>query len=285
MNDRALAPSYDSAEGRQRLRDQLQDVRRELLEAEARLAQEQAAVNAFRLHCRLKLDSWIDTLLSLQTRRQALLTRLELLRQAREVGLSSDEADAFWQSETDEAEPGAGEPELLLPTDTPRDKMAERRLYRRLARKFHPDLGQTALEVAYRTEMMATVNAAYQNGDGQALYDLVGELDPGELAELAAIETAETRRLRQELLHLARRKRRTERRLSELRRENTARLWQKARTLERDDVHWWEVVRREIEQASDRLRADVTRLEERLRSLEAAPDGAPGTAHDARPRP
>ena len=48
-----------------------------------------------------------------------------------------------------ESDSGDTEEELLLPTDTPRDKAAEKRLYRKLVRKFHPDLGVTAVEIAY----------------------------------------------------------------------------------------------------------------------------------------
>jgi hypothetical protein len=257
------------------LRRAIEAAQRELLAAEADLAREQAEVNAFRLQCRLKLDRWIEQLMALQAERQSLLTRAELRRQAGPAAGSFARDDPFWSEEEDEDGEAAGEEEeLLLPTDVPLDKEAEKRLYRELARRFHPDLGQTALEIAYRTEMMSAVNQAYAAADSQALYDLAGELDPEEASALAAIGSREVRRLKQQLIRLQQRRRRTGQRLVVLREENTARLWRKARRLEKDDTHWWEVVRQEIEGAIERLEAEIARLIELVEPAEVAEDDA-----------
>ena len=261
---RQLTPIQDDTTQVDELGHQIEEAQQALLAAEAELAEEQAAVNAFRMHCRLKLDRWIDRLMDLQAERQSLLTRLELQRQAGPGGGSFGRDDSFWtEEEVEELDPDEDE-ELLLPTDVPRDKAAERRLYRELARRFHPDLGQTALEIAYRTEMMTAVNQAYAAEDSQALYDLAGQLDPEEAAALAAISSVEIRRLRQQLVRLQQRRRRARGRLVVSREENTARLWRKAQRLESDDTHWWEVVRREIELAIGRLEKEVGRLAEIL---------------------
>lgn len=272
MTPDMLQPVDDVEERLDNLQAELDEARRKLLDAEAELAEEQAAVNAFRMHCRLKLDQWIDSLLSLQTEKQALLTRLELLRQAREFGIPAEESDQFWREE----EPFAGSAdedgeELILPTDTPRDKAAEKRLYRRLARKFHPDLGATAVEIAYRTEMMAAVNVAFEGGDVQSLYDLADQLDPQVSQEMAFISSARERRLREQIVRCQQRTRKAGRRLAALRRENTARLWRKAKRLDKDDVHWWEIVRQEIERAIERVQYDVARLRPQVEALESAP--------------
>jgi hypothetical protein len=247
------------------LRRSIEAAQRELLDAEAELAQEQAAVNAFRLHCRLKLDRWIDRLMALQAERQSLMTRLELQRQAGQAGGSFAKDDPFWsEEEVAGDDPAGSEEELLLPTDVPRDKAAEKRLYRELARRFHPDLGQTAIEIAYRTDMMAAVNQAYAAADSQALYDLAGELDPEQAAAISAIPSLKVRRLQQQLVRLQQRRRRVLSRLVVSRDENTARLWRKAQRLESNDTHWWEVVRQEIERAIGRLEDEVSRLSEAL---------------------
>jgi hypothetical protein len=257
------------------LRRELDDARHELREAEMELAQEQAAVNAFRMHCRLKLDAWINILLELQAQKQSLLTQWQLTQNGEnedapntpnpESKIENPKSeDPFWQGTAAESEPPAPVPDLLLPTDTPGDKAAEKRLYRELARRFHPDLGRTAVDIAYRTEMMAAVNNAYTAGDAQALYDLAGELDPQDVAGLALMETAEMRRLRQEILKTRGRQRRAKAQLVALRQENTTRLWQKARLLAEGEADWWELVRREIERAIERLRWEVTQLQERL---------------------
>ncbi len=267
-SERQIISHDTDAEQAEALGAAIAEAQRQLLAAEAELAEEQAAVNAFRMHCRLKLDRWIDRLMALQAERQSLLTRLELMRQAgREAG-SFARDDPFWREDDRAAE----EEELLLPTDVPRDKAAEKRLYRELARRFHPDLGQTAVEIAYRTEMMSAVNQAYAATDTQALYDLAGELDPQEAAALSAIASVEIRRLKQQLVRLQQRRRRVQRRLVSLRDENTARLWRKAQRLESDDTHWWEVVRQEIERAIIRLEEDVAHLSELLTSQPAEDD-------------
>ncbi len=157
--------------------------------------------------------------------------------------------------------------DLPLPTPTPRDKAAEKRLYRELARRFHPDLAETAAELAYRTSVMTAVNAAYTAGDAQALYDLAGELEPEELRELAQIETREARQLRERLMQCRRRQRKVARQLDDLRRESTARLWRLARELDEPNENWWAAVRRELAAARARLQEEVAVLEERAARL------------------
>ena len=192
-----IVTNQSSQDYTRELTSELETARRVLREAEADLATEQAAVNSFRMHCRLKLDDWIEALTDIQIKRQSLITRLHLLRQADELGIEFDESDPFWETEeilgslddVDDFEPL--DDDLILPTDTPRDKAAEKRFYRKLVRKFHPDLGVTAVEIAYRTEMMSSVNLAHEQDDIQALYDLAGELDPNEVAEIADMEIPE----------------------------------------------------------------------------------------------
>ncbi len=139
-----------------------------------------------------------------------------------------------------------------------------------MARRFHPDLADGAAELAYRTSVMAAVNAAYSAGDIHALYDLAGELEPGELRELAGIETREMRRLRERLLQCRRRRRKVARQLEVLRQDKTARLWRKARALEDPGQDWWSAVRRNLEAARARLENEVVDLREEIVSADLA---------------
>ncbi len=227
----------------------------ELRQAEATLAQEQAAVNRFRMHCRLMLDDLVDRYLKLQTEKQSWLTKLALYEQ--EILLSDD--DDWLGAETADTLPAAEEP--LLPTPTPRDKAAEKRLYRELARRFHPDLAEGETEKSFRTSMMAAINQAYAEENVQALYDIAGKLDPSDLAELEAIESGQERKLKQQLLKCQRRQRKVERQLALHRQENTARLWQRAQRLEKEDYNWWALVRSELQAAIDRHEAEIGRLQ------------------------
>lgn len=266
MTNRQIVPVAASLDEIAQLEGQLRAIREKLNNAEAALAKEQAAVNAFRMHCRLKLDALVDALQELAVEKQSLLTRLELLRQAEEYGVAYDDEEPFWQSETFLAD--EDEEELLLPTDTPRDKAAEKRLYRELARRFHPDMAETAVEQAYMTSIMAAVNNAYEKNDTQTLYDLAGELDPSDVRELAAIETVEIRRLRRQILTAQRLQRKSRQRLNMLRQENTAQLWQKAQELEEGGDNWWDIVRRELEIAIARRRKTVANLHLQIKRIE-----------------
>ena len=250
-----------------RLRADLEQTRQELAAAEADLAEEQAAVNAFRMHARLMLDDLADAIAALMSEKQSLLTRLELGRQAADDGENPLGSDVEEQA--------AGEiDDLLMPTATPRDKAAEKRLYRELARRFHPDLAEGAAEMAYRTSVMTAVNTAYTAGDIGALYDLAGELEPGDLRELAAIETRELRQMRERLLHCRRRRRKVARQLQVLREESTARLWRKARELDERNEDWWSAVRRDLEAARARLESEVLVLREQVEEEESSADFA-----------
>ncbi|MBP9502436.1 MAG: hypothetical protein KBF17_09780 [Candidatus Promineofilum sp.] len=251
----------DSAADRtDELQAELRVAREELRVAEADLANEQAAVNAFRMHARLMLDDLADAIESLLTERQSLLTRLELSRQAAEESPVSEDNPLGPDAERP---PDYDDPAFeSLPTATPNDKAAEKRLYRELARRFHPDLADGAAELAYRTSVMTAVNSAYTAGDIQTLYDLAGELEPGELRELAAIESREHRRLRERILQCRRRRRKVARQLQVLREDKTARLWRKARELDEPNGDWWSAVRRDLETARLRLEKEVLDLQQ-----------------------
>lgn len=270
MPDNKITPTATPQEQVRQLQAELSQIREKLNQAEAELAEEQAAVNAFRMHCRLKLDMLVDTLQELAVEKQTLLTQLELRRQAQDYGMAYDADEPFWQSEAFAAETAAEEEEaLLLPTDTPRDKAAEKRLYRELARRFHPDLAETAVEQAYMTSIMTAVNSAYEKNDIQSLYDLAGELDPGELRELAGIESLEIRRLREQILKAERLRRKSRQRLKMLRQENTARLWRKAQELENEGDNWWDGVRRELEQAITQRQQTIQKLRAQIQEIKA----------------
>ncbi len=152
-----------------RLRAELEQARQELAAAEADLAEEQAAVNAFRMHARLMLDDLADAIAALLAEKQSLLTRLALLRQDAEAAAADDDplspADDDRPPTTGDRTAADDDALDLAPTPTPGDKAAEKRLYRELARRFHPDLAEGAAELAYRTSVMAAVNAAYSAGD------------------------------------------------------------------------------------------------------------------------
>ncbi len=251
---------------RQQAEADLDEARQQLLEAEAKLAQEQAAVNAFRMQCRLKLGDLIEETLSLRAERESCLTQLKLHQQDLETNLPPDTADPFGaEDESFNTETGHFDeivlPELVTPKQ---EKEAAKRLYRELARRFHPDLAAGSAERAYMTAIMASINIAYERQDVAALHNLAGELDPTAVAELEAIDNLQIRKLREQLLKIQRRQRKVQQQYRALRRDNVAKLWRKAQRLEAEGKSWWEAVKQDLQYIIERTRTDLADLQGQL---------------------
>lgn len=251
---------------KERLRElqlELDQARIELTKAEAALAAEQAAVNRFRMHARLKIGQQVDEVLRRRAERQRLLTRLRMS----EIGVEED--DPFWearQAELPEFELPDDTPEhVILPTELPRDKEAEKRLFRQLAKRFHPDLAEGMLAREYATTMMAAVNEAYQNGDVSTLRNLAGEPDPDEAISFEQTANRKERKLQRRIHNVRRRTRKVYEQFQAMKRENTARLWRKAKVLEEDGLNWWDEVRLELEEESERLQEHIQELQSLLK--------------------
>ena len=85
---------------------------------------------------------------------------------------------------------------------------ALKQLYRRLARRFHPDLALDETDRAYRTDLMMAINAAYTAGNLEELERLAQEPDsisraPQSIEELAADLEREVERGRRRLVESA----------------------------------------------------------------------------------
>ena len=234
--------------------------REELLAAEAELAEEQAAVNAFRMHCRLLLGDLIDEVMALRTEKQVLLTRLNMAQD----GMTMDDEDEWDGMEEPTAVPPIPPEEPLLLTETPRDKAAEKRLYRELARRFHPDLASTTVERAYATSIMASVNKAYASGDVNTLRDLAGEADPTLMQEIERIESREIRKLRKLIFGCQRRQRKVQQQFKALHEENTARLWRRVKRLEAEGLDYWQEIQEELTREIAETQSTIAELSQML---------------------
>ena len=252
----------------QQLRDleaEFEAARLALQAAEAALAQEAAAVNAFRMHCRLRLDKLVDGVLAAYATKQNLIAQLRL--QTAEVPLA-EESHPLGSDDPEHIPHLEGETaEELVPYLLPRDKAAEKQLYRELVKKFHPDLAEGAMTKAYATTMMVAINNAYEAGDGQRLYDLAGELNPQELVALRQIEAREVRQWREKVLKCQRRQRKVTQQLFALRQENIARLWRKAQTTGTEGENWWDEIACELAETRARLEGEVAQLQEAITQM------------------
>ncbi|MGD8805687.1 MAG: J domain-containing protein [Chloroflexota bacterium] len=185
-----------------RLRLAVKQGQEELVAAEAQLSQRQQEIRAIERRLRFRLGRSLDRLAELEEHIAQYEREIEQLRLpgAYEAGYLPVEEQyrrTWRRSSNDDIYAGA---EPLNPADAQQIK----RLYRRLARKYHPDLATDKTEQRYRTEKMAALNEAYAAGSLVELIALsgAGEADAGDDPQHANADLV--RVLEQELARLQR---------------------------------------------------------------------------------
>ncbi|MBP6016710.1 MAG: hypothetical protein KA586_08315 [Candidatus Promineofilum sp.] len=235
--DSKLTPTGDNWRERVReLQELLDALRPQLIDAEAQLAERLAAISAFEYRLRARLEKLSQRLDALQAEIDGV--RRELRRyQSGELLWDDDiptdgQAEEAWRFEESAASSGSyryrSRSEMPRPALEGTRLAALKQLYRRLARRFHPDLVLDEADRAYRTDMMMAINAAYAAGDLEALETLAGEPDtvsytPQTLEELAAALQREVDHCRRRLAEIASE-------MSTLEKHNSARLMKRAET-------------------------------------------------------
>jgi chromosome segregation ATPase len=136
-----------------RLRAALEQVQADLIEAEAQLADELAAVNAFEFEFEARVGHLWDKLETLEAEIEGYHDRIQMVRD----GYLSVERQyrRAWQAPPPSAPTPPAQPL------SPASEAQLKRLYRQLARRYHPDLAADDAERAFRTERMAAINDAY----------------------------------------------------------------------------------------------------------------------------
>lgn len=196
----------------------LNEVRPQLIDAEAELADRLAAISAFEVQVRSRFERLTQRLDQLQAEIDDLRRQLRTRRLAWEdddgFGVTGPDGGAWefgqegaasagnfrYRDQTTVAEP---------PPTLPAEQQAElRQLYRQLARRFHPDLALDDAERERRTQLMMTINAAYALGDLARLQQIALEPDPSPAGaqtdeQLAASLARELERCRLRLAEIA----------------------------------------------------------------------------------
>lgn len=215
MNDEIERTGEDWAGRVRALQALLEELRPQLIDAEAQLAERLAAISAFEFQLRARLESLSRRLDSIQSEIDELR---RALRHYRDSLLDWDDAQPRRESQEqwrfEETVGASGTFRYRARVEAPRPApegqrlAALKQLYRRLARRFHPDLALDEVDRAYRTDLMMAINAAYAAGNLEELERLAEEPDsisraPQSLEELAVDLQREIERCRRRLIEIA----------------------------------------------------------------------------------
>ena len=141
-----------------RLRAALEQAQADLIEAEAQLADAMAEVNAFEFEFEAKVGYLADQLEALEAEVRRYNDRIQLARSKQIFGIGYVPADEQYRRAW-KAPPTA--PKRPPQPVSPATEEQIKRLYRQLARRFHPDLAVDDADRAWRTQKMAAINDAY----------------------------------------------------------------------------------------------------------------------------
>ncbi len=141
------------------LRAALAEIHDELVDAEAELADRLAEINAFELEFERKVGHLADNLERLDAEIQGYNDRIQMHRNRKIFGNAhlpvAEQYRRTWQKPSPTAPTPPPEP------PSPAGEAEIKRLYRQLARRFHPDLANDEADRVHRTHKMAAINDAY----------------------------------------------------------------------------------------------------------------------------
>jgi len=164
----------------------LAEIRPWLVAAEVELSERLAAISAFEFRVRSRLEPLTRRMDRLDEEIQELRGQLRQLQEDRYYADEFADGDLYhqWRSSTEAGAAAAGDYRYRqAPASPPKQKLsaaesvALKRLYRQLARRFHPDFALDEEDRSYRTEIMMAVNVAYAMGDLERLEELALEPD------------------------------------------------------------------------------------------------------------
>jgi hypothetical protein len=156
------------------LRSAVKKAQEELSAAELRLAERQKEIRGIERRLRFRLGRSIDRLAELEEQIARYRQEIQQLRipGALEAGYLPVEEQyrRAWTRSSDQDIYAGAKPLGQV------DEQQLKRLYRRLARRYHPDLATDQSEQQYRTDKMAALNEAYASG---SLVEMIALSDPG----------------------------------------------------------------------------------------------------------
>lgn len=171
------------------LRQEAEEMRRGLIEAEARLAEQMGEVRQFERILEQRLGGVMDALGKVERELTHYHDMIKQWRSQAVFGSDYRSADEqyrrTWTKPPEEVKETVAQPIPSLSEDE------MKRLYRQLARRFHPDLAANGVEREVRTVKMTAVNEAYAARSVPELLALAEELDDEATGAFVAQTTAE----------------------------------------------------------------------------------------------
>lgn len=163
-----------------RLRTQLAQAQDELIDAEADLADQKADIQTFALEYNARIGVLLAQLATLETEVQLYLNRIQARRNQRVFGTDhvpvEEQFRRVWETHDRVSAPRPRQPL------TPANEGQLKKIYRQLARHFHPDLATNDADRVYRTEKMQAINDAYAARSLAELVALSQEIETGPIA-------------------------------------------------------------------------------------------------------
>jgi hypothetical protein len=244
----------------------------ELIDAETGLAEKLAAINAFEFRLRALTMHLVERLDKLEAEIRAFRKQLRHLDNGLdntsdgpwsvddvEDVATGDGAQADGEYRYREAPPGEAPPEL------DEDEGAElKKLYRLLARRFHPDLALDEADREYRTQLMMAINAAYAAHDLEKLRQLALEPDSIHDLELADSDQLLAEALLRELDRCRRRLQEIEEEMARLEKHNSAKLMKQAEQAEENGRSWEDEILEQLQEQITRKKVERDVLKQEI---------------------
>jgi hypothetical protein len=192
-----IEPTESSHERITRYRQEIEQASADLLEAEANLENERVDISAFERIVDTRLKPIVESLNVLEA--QVLELTDELHRQ-QAWSLYGDGYPTIEEQLRAAEEKASAAPPITQPLSLqPIDKKEIKRLYRNLAKHYHPDLVSDNEEKVRRTEKMAVINDAYTSSSVVEILALskssngkTSRLDNSESAQIVVLRALET---------------------------------------------------------------------------------------------
>jgi len=186
-----------------------------LVEAQSALADQQTEIDRIERRFGLRLGRLVERLEALEA--EVDRYRQELQRRQNQEAYDAGYLPVEEQYRRAWYQPPMEEPAASEPTSPLTDEKRIKRLYRQLARRYHPDLASDPGERAFRTERMAALNEAYEARSMIELIALGSDADthtPGEQGQQTTQQMITV--LEEELVRLRRRHDKIKRQLETL---------------------------------------------------------------------